>query len=405
MSANEKTASFLFAGILTNRNKEVMKGMVIQYKCPNCGADMAFDSQTGMLRCASCGRTDDIEAMAGRNSSHGGTVSHEMDDEDWEAANSAFDHDYEDASDADEPTNHSTFQGNEATEYHCNNCGAVIITDALTTATTCSFCGAGVVLGDRLTGSLAPSKVIPFTISKEQAQEAFKKWCKKGLLTPRDFMTADRIKNITGLYVPFWLYDVNGRGEAEATCTRIRTYSMGDWIYTETKYYHVYRKVDLNYLKVPTDASKKMDDKMMDKLEPYQYGNLKDFNMPYLSGYISEKYDYTDSQLLPRIKERVIPYVDSYIRSTISGYSTVNFNRKDIYIRQKHAYYTLMPVWMVCYDYKQADHIFSMNGQTGKIVGKPPLSKGKIAAWFLGISGGSFLLMRLLTLIIGGGLA
>lgn len=378
---------------------------VINYKCPNCGADMAFDAQTGLLRCASCGRTDNIEHMAGsKHASPGGEYKYEMDEDDARAADSAFEYDYADPSDSDEPSNHNTFGENEATEYHCNNCGAVIITDAQTTATTCSFCGAGVVLGDRLSGSLAPAKVVPFTISKQQAQEAFQKWCKKGLLTPADFMTADRIKNITGIYVPFWLYDLNGRGEAEATCTRVRTYTLGDWIYTETKFYHVYRKVDLNYSRIPCDASKKMEDGMMDKLEPYQYGNLKDFNMPYLAGYIAEKYDFNDEQMLPRIKDRVSSYVDDYIRSTINGYTTVNFHRKDINIRKRHADYTLMPVWMVCYDYRQAEHIFAMNGQTGKIVGKPPLSKAKIAAWFTGISAGSFIIFRLITLLLGGGL-
>ncbi|HHV13292.1 MAG TPA: hypothetical protein GXX75_23755 [Clostridiales bacterium] len=377
---------------------------VIHYKCPNCGADMAFDSQTGLLRCGSCGRTDNIERMAGKDPSHEtGDVSFDMDEEDHKAADSAFEHDYHDPSHEDEPSAHSTFGENEATEYHCNNCGAVLITDAQTTATTCSFCGAGVVLGDRLSGSLAPAKVIPFTISKEQAQEAFKKWCKKGLLTPGDFMTADRIKNITGLYVPFWLYDLNGRGEAEATCTRVRTYTMGDWIYTETKWYHVYRKVDLNYNRIPCDASKKMEDSMMDKLEPFNYTNLKDFNMPYLAGYIAEKYDFTDEQMLPRIKERVGGYVDNYLRSTINGYNTVNINRKEINVRKRRADYTLLPIWMVCYDYRKAEHIFAMNGQTGKIVGKPPLSKQKIFTWFAAISAGSFLIMRLLTLILGGG--
>jgi hypothetical protein len=64
-----------------------------------------------------------------------------------------------------------------------------------------------------------------------------------------------------------------------------------------------------------------------------------------------------------------------------------------------------MPVWVVCYDYKQAEHIFMMNGQTGKIVGKPPLSMGKIAAWFTGISVGCFIIFQLLTLLFGGGLA
>lgn len=379
--------------------------MVVQYKCPNCGADMAYDSASGMLRCGSCGRTDNIETMAGgKPLPNDATSTYEMNDEDAAAANASFDRDYEDSSDTDEPASHATFTGNEATEYHCKNCGAVLITDAQTTATTCSFCGAGVVLGDRLTGSLAPAKVIPFTISKEQAQEAFKKWCRKGLLTPSDFMNADRIKNITGLYVPFWLYDLNGRGEVEATCTRVHTYTSGDWIYTETKYYNVYRKVDLNYSKIPCDASQKMDDTMMDRLEPYQYNNLKDFNMPYLAGYIAEKYDFDDTALLPRIKERAADYVDSYIRSTINGYTTVHYHRKDINIRKKRADYTLMPVWMVCYDYKQAEHTFAMNGQTGKIVGKPPISAGKVAAWFLGISSGSFILFQLLTRLLGGGL-
>lgn len=377
---------------------------VVHYKCPNCGADMAFDSGSGMLHCASCGRTDDIEKMIGGNTPPDGTEAYEMDEEDRKAQEAAFERDYEDASSEDEPTKYSTFQGNEAKEYHCNNCGAVLITEAQTTATTCSFCGAGVVISDRLTGNLAPVKVVPFTISKTQAQEAFKKWCKKGLLTPSDFMTADRIKNITGIYVPFWLYDLNGRGEVAATCTRVRTYTRGDWIYTETKYYHVYRKVDLNYLKVPCDASQKMDDQMMDKLEPYHYDQLKDFQMPYLAGYIAEKYDFDDTKLLPRIKERVMPYVDSYIRSTISGYTSVNIHHRDINIRQKNAYYTLLPVWMVCYDYQKAEHIFAMNGQTGKVVGKPPLSKGKIAGWFAGISVGSFFLLRIISLFLGGGI-
>lgn len=377
--------------------------MVVQYKCPNCGADMAFDSESGKLRCDSCGRTDSIETMAGeKQSSSGGTYTYSADQKDEEAADDDFDNDFEDLPDEDVSASQNTFSGDEATEYHCKNCGAILITDAQTTATTCSFCGAGVVLGDRLTGSLAPSKVIPFSISKEQAQEAFKKWCRKGLLTPSDFMNADRIKNITGLYVPFWLYDLNGRGEVDATCTRTRTYTMGDWIYTETKYYHVYRKVDLNYLGIPCDASKKMEDTMMDKLEPYEYNNLKEFNMPYLAGYIAEKYDFDDTALLPRIKNRTSSYVEAYIRSTINGYSTVSYQRKNIDIRQRKADYTLLPVWMVCYDYKQAERNFAMNGQTGKIVGKPPLSAAKIMAWFMGISAGTFLLLQILIRVLGG---
>ena len=202
------------------------------------------------------------------------------------------------------------------------------------------------------------------------------------------------------MYVPFWLYDVAGTGEADFTATKVRTYTRGNYIYTETKYYHVYRRVHLAYSKVPADASEKMSDKLMDKLEPFDYNQLNDFQMPYLAGYLAEKYDYDEKQLLPRVMNRVNGYAEQYLRSTISGYSTVHYNRKNINMNMVNAHYTMLPVWMVCYDYKDNEHMFLMNGQTGKIVGKPPLSKQKIAAWFAGISAGTFAILRLLTLLL-----
>lgn len=347
--------------------------MVIQYKCPNCGADMAFDSTSGMLHCGSCQRNDSVDTFERSKSTNNSTQANK---------------------------NNKYFTENEATEYKCNNCGAHLITDKNTSATTCSFCGAGMVLSDRLDGHLSPELIIPFKISKEQGMEAFKSWCKKGLLTPKGFMNADRVKSITGLYVPFWLYDLNCTGDAEAQCTKVRTFTQGDYIYTETKHYEVYRSVDLNYDFVPADASEKMNDELMEKLEPFSYAALSNFNMPYLAGFIAEKYSYDNKALFPKVKARVINYVNEYINQTISGYTTTNYSRRNVTVHEKDAHYVLFPVWMVCYDYKKSEHTFAMNGQTGKIVGKPPLSKGKIALWITGITTSSLLIMRILTFIM-----
>ncbi|GGA76022.1 TFIIB-type zinc ribbon-containing protein [Ornithinibacillus halotolerans] len=341
--------------------------MVIHYKCPNCGDDMAFDTESGMLSCASCGRTDNIE----------------------------------DFSDEFITT---TFSDEEAKEYNCNNCGAAVITDADTSATSCSFCGAAVVLADRVSGSLAPDKVIPFQISKEQAMDAFKKWCKNGRLTPKGFMTADRIKNITGIYVPFWLYDLHSEADVKAKATKVRTYSRGDYIYTETSYYDVERKIDLTFQKVPVDASEKMNDEMMDKLEPYDYGSLKDFKTPYLAGYLAEKYNYTNKDLFPRVKSKVNQYVDQYIRSTINGYTSYHYENKHVNTEERKAYYCLLPVWMVYYDFDKQEHTFAMNGVNGKVVGKPPLSMQKVMAWFSGIAATTFVVLKAITILVGGDL-
>ncbi len=340
--------------------------MVIQYKCPNCGSDMAFDSQTGTLSCGNCGRQDNIDNFS-------------------------------------DEFKETIFDENEANEYHCNNCGAVIVTEAETTATTCSFCGAAVVLGDRVSGILAPSLVIPFTINKQEAEKAFRKWCKKGLLTPKGFMSADRIKKITGIYVPFWLYDLKNEAKVNATATKVRTYSRGNYIYTETKYYDVFRDIRVDFQRVPVDASEKMNDELMDKLEPFNYRDFKDFKTPYLAGYIAEKYNYDDKELLPRVKEKMSKPLDQYIRSTIMGYNSVTYKNKDIRTKNTKSLYALLPVWMVYYDYDKSEHIFAMNGQTGKVVGKPPLSFGKISAWFGGIAAGSFLIMQTVTFFLTGG--
>lgn len=365
--------------------------MVVQYKCPSCGADMQYDAESRKLKCTGCGRLMAVDAMKQGGEKEGEEIApfsaDEIEDE------TSFGRIGEEAGSG-------AFGDGEGCQYVCNNCGAVVVTTTDTTATTCSFCGAPVVLGDRLTGKKAPVFVIPFKIGKEQAMAAFRKWCGNGKLTPKDFMTADRIKNITGMYVPFWLFDMEGTGEADCTATRVRTYSQGEYICTETKYYHVYRRLNMVYSKVPVDASEKMNDEMMDKLEPFSYSELAPFEMPYLAGYLAEQYNYDDKELLPRVTERVKRYASQYLASTITGYSTVTYNYKDIRLNPVNARYTLLPVWMVCYDYRDSEHIFAMNGQTGKIVGKPPLSNKKIALWFTGISAAAFAVMRLVSMFL-----
>lgn len=349
--------------------------MVIHYKCPGCGADMIWDSEAGLLTCESCGRQMTAAEADERKQRKAET-------EDSFSQNPEYD---------------------SLQEYHCQNCGAVLLTDKTTAATTCSFCGAGVVLSDRLSGSASPSLIIPFSISREEATSAFQKWCKHGRLTPKGFMTADRIKSLTGIYVPFWLYDISDIAEADAAGTKVRHYSRGEYLYTETSHYHIYRKLHLNYDKLPVDASEKMNDTMMDRLEPYDYKALKDFSMPYLAGYLAEKNSYTADEVFERAKQRAEVYSDQALRESVTGYSTVNYQYRNNTSEYTKAHYALLPVWMVCYDYKQSEHTFAMNGQTGKIVGKPPLSIAKIAAWFFGISGGIFAFSRLITELIGGG--
>ena len=434
--------------------------MVIQYKCPNCGSDMTYDSTSGKLTCPSCGTQLSMEdykqsevksgsdhpeeaqpgAAAGQASGEtdnglGGTISeepvphaHGKPDSTQAGGTGTKGAPQENAAQtsggtggtrADEGTagaetgesgagggteaeTGGCFQQGEAVQYQCNNCGAILITNPDTAATTCSFCGAPMILSDRLEGTLAPAKIIPFTISKQQAQDAFCKWCHKGRFTPKGYYSPAKLKAMTGIYVPFWLFDLNARVDLEAEGRRVMTARQGDYIITNTSFYDVTRRADLNYKKIPVDASERMNDTMMDKLEPFFYKDLKDFAAPYLAGYVAEKYNYTDKALMNRVKSRVHTYASQYVRNTISGYNSLTVHREEIDTSEQHADYTFLPVWLLNYDEKNADHIFAMNGQTGKIVGKPPISKPRVAKYAAGIFLGVFAVIKVIAFLIGG---
>ncbi|MBQ6814182.1 MAG: hypothetical protein IJP13_01450 [Lachnospiraceae bacterium] len=348
--------------------------MAETYKCPSCGAPIEFDGATGKMVCQYCETEVDVSAMDKIHDIYDESVVDETESE----------------------KEYCSFDG-----YRCDSCGAEIVTDENTSATFCSFCGSPTMIRGRLEGALKPQKVIPFRIQKDQAVAAYKKWAGKGLVTPSGFRKQSTIEKITGIYVPFWLYDYGSDAHVSAHATKRRTDRRGNTIYEHTDHFQVGRHIRADFEKIPADASEKMDDRTMDLLEPYNYSDLTDFQMPYLSGYQSEKFSYDSNELAKRAENRVREYILNEARQTITGYSSVSITSANVKLNRNKASYTLMPVWILNYKYKGKTHTFAMNGQTGKVVGKLPKSFGKIAAWFGGIFAGVSGLLMLLGGLLG----
>ena len=47
------------------------------------------------------------------------------------------------------------------------------MTEDTTTATECPYCGSPTILPERIAGGVKPEKVIPFKVTKEEAQKQF----------------------------------------------------------------------------------------------------------------------------------------------------------------------------------------------------------------------------------------
>jgi hypothetical protein len=121
----------------------------------------------------------------------------------------------------------------------------------------------------------------------------------------------------------------------------------------------------------------------MDAIEPFDYGKLTDFQTAYLSGYIAEKYDVSVEASKERAVKRIKNSLESQFASSVRGYSSVIKERSTINVEGGKVTYSLFPVWILNTKYKNENFQFIMNGQSGLIVGKLPIDKGKATKYTL----------------------
>ena len=270
--------------------------------------------------------------------------------------------------------------------YSCPSCGAELICDASTAATSCPYCGNPTVVPGQFSGALKPDFVIPFKLSREDAVAALKKHYKGKPLLPKAFTNGNHIEEIKGIYVPFWMFDGQAEGSVDYEGRVIHVYKSGDYEITETAHYDVRRGGSIAFEKVPVDASSKMPDDHMDSIEPYNYEELKPFSTAYLPGFLADKYDVTVEQSRERADGRCTASLEGALRRTTTEYTSCTPRQKNIHLNRGKVHYALLPVWMLHTKWNGKDFLFAMNGQTGKLVGDLPTDMGKFWAYFAAIA-------------------
>ena len=345
----------------------------VEYKCPNCNADLKFSPATQKLECEYCFSSFTIEEIKRICAAVENSISPET----LQAQN--------------EFEMHTNL-------YHCKSCGAEIMADDQQTATFCYYCHNPVILSGKMRGSYKPSKVIGFKLTREDAIATFKRWISSKRFAPKDFRSQQQLEKITGLYVPFWLADCNVDIDYQGDGIKTRSWVSGNYRYTETSHYRLIRQGTVVAQGLPADGESKIEDALMEAIEPYDYSELKDFSMSYLSGFFADKYDVDKAMVFPRIRERASQACRDVLNGTLSGFSASAPNSNHMNFSNTDWHYILLPVWFMTYNYKGKVYEFALNGQTGKLAGTPPLSKGKLAA----VSAAIGLAVTVVCTIVGG---
>ena len=346
-----------------------MADNLLEYKCPCCGGKIEFESSIQKMKCPFCDTEFDVDTLKNYDTVLNDTTPTQME---W---------------DRTESSGWADGETDNMVVYVCRSCGGEIICDRTTAATNCPYCDNPVVMMGHFTGDLRPDYVIPFKLDKDAAVKAFKNHLKGKTLLPKAFKTDSHIEEIKGVYVPFWLFNSQANAHINYRCTRVRTWSDRDYIYTDTSFYSVVRKGSLSFENIPVDSSSKIDNDITESLEPFDFSQAVDFQTAYLAGYLADKYDVAEDKSVERANQRVTKSTETEFNGTVTGYTTVNTENVNIQLSNAKAKYALLPVWLMTTKWNNQIYLFAMNGQTGKFVGNLPTDMSAFFKWFAGIAG------------------
>ncbi len=336
---------------LPNENVEIRKETSV-IQCPGCGANMIYNPEEKCLFCEFCETKREIDA----------SVSEELSFQLLLADNNSW--------------------NNETHVFMCENCGAKEVFSKNEFAKTCSFCGAGHVVETQELAGLKPNAVVPFELTAQQACESVKKWAKRKFFAPSAFKKKVKPQDVKGVYNPAFSFDT-------------QTHSRYSGVLG--KYYYVTRKVngktvserrvrlfsingnlDHFFDDVLIQASTKVTQKDLDKMQPFDTNASKEYNEAYLSGFSANCYERDGITCWAQAKQQINETIKRMILSRYTYDFVQSFNHFTDCTNITYKY-LLLPVYVGHCSFRQKLYNFFVNGRNGKVSGKTPVSPLKVA--------------------------
>ena len=326
-------------------------------KCPQCAATIEFDPASGMLSCPFCGYSRKVEET--------------------KEAEIAQEQALSDAQNRD--ANFSWGAGKKT--VICENCGGESVYDELMVSNVCPYCGSNHIVEAQAQNTIPPTGICPFTVDHGKADVAFQKWIKGRFYAPSAAKKQAKAGAFSGLFLPYWTFDADTFTSYTGKAGRTVTTGSGKNQTTHT----IWKNVAGQYQKFVDDepilASTHHDGDLLRSIEPFDTDAAVDYNPEYLSGFITERYSVglNDSwvRAQARIKADLESDITSEIKSEHNADQVSSLHLNTLYDNVKYKY-LMLPVWTSAFTYKSKIYKFYVNGRTGKVGGKFPISALKV---------------------------
>lgn len=335
----------------------------VEFPCDNCGAKMHWDPEDDALACDYC----DARVPVPRGE---GTI---------------VERPIEEAEDSERGL------GLDYKAVKCEECGAKVDFDGSATSTVCAYCGsASVLLQEANRNALRPESIVPLAVGAERVHAAFAKWVNGLWFRPNALKRTDKFDAI-GLYAPFWTYDcrVHSNWSADAGhyyyVTRTVTVMVNGKPQRRSQQVRKVRwvpswgKRDDTFDDILICGSTGLSEELLGKLGDYDLGQLVPYRPEYLAGWRAEEYGVDLKAGWQRAEQHVEERQRRRCSRDVPGDTQRNLRVQNHVsdVRWKHA---LLPLWSLQYRFGGKVYTVMVNGQTGHIVGKAPISSMKIVS-------------------------
>ena len=330
--------------------------------CPSCGSNLAYSAEKKCIACSYCGYEEEIDRS---NDQIVEQSLHEAIERVAELVPEEI--------------------GKKV--FDCTNCGAKFMVEGDKVKVKCGFCSSKNVNLEAYDHQyIQPIGIIPFYVSRDEAEKRFKEWIRRGWFHPSKLKHLAAVEDLHGIYIPYWTYDAQTEsdwsGEAghyyyETVTTRVNGQMQTKQV---QKVRWTYRKGHLSHFfdDILVVASSGLKQRHMERIFPYRLEELVNFDPRLMVGWEAEIYQVEVDEGFQRADK----IMDQKIRHMCSA-QLGGDTQRNLHVQSQKSGQTfkhiILPVWLCSYLYNNKVYHFSINGQTGRVNGKKPLSWVKIA--------------------------
>ena len=268
----------------------------------------------------------------------------------------------------------------------CESCGAQILFHAHERTLRCPYCDSPAVV-DRPATLNRPDPLFAFRflVSSERAREQVRVWIKGRKMGPFGWRKKAQEKGKgKGVYLPTYLYSATAYSSFHAEIGE--EYTSGKE--KQIEYRHLKGEHAAYLGDVLVTASRGIPNREVERIEPFYMDTLLRYSPKIISGWISEEPSMTREECLVLAREESAAKVREMLLEFLPGdrYKNLGF---EMDLRDESLDLTLVPIWVfaVHYDETKPSVRVLVNGQTGEVYGKVPLSVGKVLLLILSVFG------------------